>query len=181
MIEALVSLMVLAFGILGMLGIQLKSMVDNQNAIHRVIAARIADDLFERIKANPGGISSINSYAIGVNQWPNTNPVPPDADRCDQNFCSPQKQSAFDLWQWRERVSSMLYGGQATTFISPSDPGQIGVMIAWPVRQTDVALDNSYQKSDPKTSARFQWLNVDVPGGAICPVNMVCHVAYSQP
>ncbi|MFN9707997.1 MAG: type IV pilus modification protein PilV [Burkholderiales bacterium] len=181
LIEALVSLVVLAFGILGMLGIQIKSMSDNKNATQRVIAARIADDLFERIKANRGGISNISSYVIGVNQWPATNPPPIDSDRCDKIFCSPQQQSAFDLWQWRERVSRMLDGGRATTFISPSDPGQIGVMVAWPIRLTDVAIDDSYQKNNQKTSARFQWLNVDVPGGAICPANMVCHVAYSQP
>ena len=181
LIEALIALLVLALGILGMLSIQLKSMGDNQNATQRMIATRLADDLFERLKANGGGIGNISTYVIGVDTWPANNPPPADADRCDKVFCSPQKQGAFDLWLWRLRVASMLQGGKATTFISPSDPEQLGVMVAWPMRKTDVAMDSANQQSDPKTAARLQWLNVDVPGGPTCPADMVCHVAYSQP
>jgi type IV pilus assembly protein PilV len=181
LVEAIVSLLVLALGILGMLSIQLKSMADNQNATQRIIATRLADDLFERMKANSGGVANLSSYSLGVDGWAAKNPPPSEADRCDRVFCSAEKQGVFDLWMWRLRVGSMLQGGKATTFISPSDPEQLGVMVAWPMRKTDVAIDGANQQNDTETAARFQWLNVDVPGGATCPTDMVCHVAYSQP
>jgi type IV pilus assembly protein PilV len=165
-----------------MLGIQLKSMVDNQNANQRVIAARLADDLFERMKSNTGGVANINGYVIGVNLWPATNPQPASQSRCDLVFCTPGNQAAFDLWQWRERVGTMLTGGRASTFISPSDSRQLGVMIAWPIRKTDAAKTSAGDAVDTaKTNFRYGWLNVDVPNGATCPTDMVCHVAYSQP
>ena len=181
LIEALVAMLVFALGVLGMLGVQIKSVADNQNATQRVVAARLADDLFERMKTNAGGVSNINTYVMGVDEWSSPNPVPSDDGRCDQNFCTPNSQAAFDRWQWRLRVVNMLPGGQATTFISPADPRQLGVMVAWPIRKTDAAVTASGTMDNTKTNFKFGWLNVDVPGGASCPADMVCHVAFSQP
>lgn len=181
LIESLVALVVLVMGVMGMLSTQIKSVVDNQNANQRVIAARLADDLFERMKTNGGGVANIGRYVMGVNEWPVPNPAPPEALQCDKYFCTPGGQGAFDLWQWRLRVASMLPGGRATTFISPSDPEQLGVMVAWPIRKTDAALNASGTKNDYKTNVRYSWLNVDVPNGATCPAGMVCHVSYGRP
>ena len=47
LIESLVALVVLAFGVMGLLGLQLRTMVNNQNSNHMATAARLADGLFE--------------------------------------------------------------------------------------------------------------------------------------
>ena len=171
LIESLVSLLILALGVLGMLGIQLKSLSDNQNATQRTLAIRLANDLFERTKANPGGISGIAKYSLN-SSWASVS-TPPVA--CNTTACSADQQAAFDLWQWQYRVKNTLPGGNATAFVSPSDPEQLGVMVAWRLRQTDAASTTT------ANSERASWLNVDVPGGPSCPADSICAVAYGKP
>ena len=173
LIESLVSLLVLALGVLGMLGVQLKTMSDNQTATHRVIAARLAEDFFERIKANSSGITGIANYNLN-SSWTRVT-ARPLADLCTANVCDAARQASYDMWYWRTSVTNTLPGGNATTFISPSDPEQLGVMVAWRLRNTDQTGDASTD------STRASWLNVDVAGGPTCPANSVCLVAYGKP
>jgi len=178
LLESLVSLLVLALGVLGMLGIQLKSLSDNQSATQRAIAVRLAEDLFERIKASPQGLGGIDITAYSANTVGSTWPAmtaPASSAMCNTNPCSAAQQAAFDLWRWQNLVQQSLPGGQATTFISPVDAEQLGVMIAWRLRQTDSSTDAA------ANTERASWLNVDVAGGPICPANSACMVAYGKP
>lgn len=171
LIESLVSLLVLALGVLGMLGVQLKSMADNQSATQRVISARLADDLFERIKTNPNGVGGLTAYSVNSSWTTIAAPNP----LCDATACTPAQQAAYDLWAWQRNVRNTLPGGGATTFISPSDAEQLGVMISWRLRQTDTS---TVAGAD---AARAAWLNVDVANGPTCPAGSVCLLAYAKP
>lgn len=173
LIESLVSLLVLALGILGMLGVQLKTMSDNQTATHRVIAARLAEDFFERIKANSAGTGSVANYNLN-SSWTRVT-ARPLADLCTANACDAARLASYDLWAWQTNVINTLPGGNATTFISPSDPEQLGVMVAWRLRNTDQTGTTTTD------TARAAWLNVDVTGGPTCPASSVCLVAYGKP
>lgn len=175
LLESLVALLVLALGVLGMLGVQLKSLSDNQSATQRAIATRLAEDLFERIKASPQGLGgvTVNTYSVG-GAWAAL-AAPAAAANCLSNPCSATQQAAFDLWRWQTTVRETLPGGNATTFISPSDPEQLGVMVAWRLRQTDLSTTTA------ANDQRAAWLNVDVANGAACPANSVCMVAYGKP
>ena len=177
LLESLVALLVLALGVLGMLGIQLKTLADNQTATHRVVAVRLADDLFERIKANASGDSGLASYVPSVvtgSTWP-TFTTPTASQRCDANVCTSAQQAAFDLWTWQTQVRNTLPGGNASTFVSPSDPQQLGVMLAWRLRNTDQTTNTT------TNAARAAWLNVDVAGGPACPADSICLVTYGKP
>lgn len=177
LVESLVALLVLALGVLGMLGLQLKTLTDNQTATHRVVAVRLADDLFERIKANAGGDSGLASYVPSVvtgSSWP-TFTTPSTSQRCDANVCTSAQQAAFDLWTWQTQVRNTLPGGNASTFVSPSDPRQLGVMLAWRLRNTDQTTNTT------ANAARATWLNVDVANGPACPADSICLVAYGKP
>jgi type IV pilus assembly protein PilV len=175
LLESLVALLVLALGVLGMLGVQLKSLADNQSATHRAMAVRLAEDLFERIKANPQGLGSIDISAYSANGSWATLATPPASSQCIGSACSASQQATFDVWRWQRSVQQTLPGGNATTFVSPSDPEQLGVMLAWRLRQTDQSTTGS------ANTERASWLNVDVPGGPACPADSVCHVAYGKP
>ena len=184
LLESLVALLILALGVLGMLGVQLKSLSDNQSATQRAIAVRLAEDLFERIKASPQGLGGINLTAYSVNGVWGSLPVPtiPTSQQCGADqpsnssvACDAANQAAFDLLRWRTVVSQSLHGGNATTFISPSDPEQLGVMVSWRLRQTDSSTDSA------ANTERTSWFNVDVAGGPACPANALCLVAYGKP
>src|SRR6218665_2182419 len=52
LIEALVALLVLALGIMGMAGIQTRTLVESRTTNARAFAVQLADDLLDRMQAN---------------------------------------------------------------------------------------------------------------------------------
>ena len=173
LIESLVSLLIAAIGVLAMLGVQIKTMADNQSATHRVIATRIADDLFERIKASPSGVTGLPAYNRN-SSWA-VIAAPVAGEMCNANTCTATQQATFDLWLWQKRAREGLPGGSATTFIPATDTEQIGVMVSWQLRVTDAGATSA------EDTARAALLNVNVAGGPACPAGSMCHVAYAKP
>lgn len=166
LLEALVATLVLAVGVLGLLGAQVRSMAENRTANHRQVALRLADDLRERMATNPLGWAAVNPYVVG---W---GAAPAAGTDCTATPCTGAEKAAWDLVQWKQNVGNSLPQGQATTFISPADPRQLGVMIAWTANERSTAADHV---------APF---NVDVSdGGTVvnCPADRICHLAYVQP
>ena len=60
LIEALVSIVVLSLGGLALVGIQLRTLVDTQNGVHRAQAIRLINDLSERMKVSPDSLMRLN-------------------------------------------------------------------------------------------------------------------------
>jgi type IV pilus assembly protein PilV len=171
LIESLVSLLILAIGVLGLLGIQLRTLTDNQTSNYRQVAVRLADDLFERVKANPGGWANMGQYAT------NWGAVAAAGTNCATTTCNATQKAAWDVAQWKAVVTATLPSGDATAFISPTDARQIGVMIAWRVNERSMA-----STADDATYVAPFTVNV-TDGGFTrnCPANRICHIAYAQP
>lgn len=58
LLESLVAIVVLALGVLGMLGVQMRTLAETQTGVRRAQAVRLIEDLSERIKSNPRGWTS---------------------------------------------------------------------------------------------------------------------------
>ncbi|MEX1198079.1 MAG: type IV pilus modification protein PilV [Pseudohongiellaceae bacterium] len=58
LIEVLVALLILSIGLLGMVGLQTTSLRNTQNAYLRTQAMVFAEDMVERMRANPQGVDS---------------------------------------------------------------------------------------------------------------------------
>lgn len=169
LLESLVSLFILALGVLGLLSVQLRTMTETQTSNNRIVASRLADDLFERMKTNPSGWAAVGQYAVG---W---GLAPTAAINCAAAACNPAQKAAWDLVQWKALVAATLPLGQALSFASPVDARQLGVMIGWRANE-----------SNPNAAADYVApFNANVVSGgatlAQCPVNLICHVAYAQP
>lgn len=77
MIEALVAILVLSFGLLALAGFQLRVLSDSVGASNQNIAAQLAADMADRIRANPvSGAASANPYVAGWSAADNTEPTP---------------------------------------------------------------------------------------------------------
>lgn len=166
LLESLVSLLMLALGVLGLLGVQLRTMTESQTGNSRLIAARLSDDLFERLKSNPGGWATMGNYVVG---W---GAAPAAGTNCAAANCTVAQKATWEIAQWKTLVGNTLPSGQATVFVSPSDPRQLGVMIAWRSNERSAAADYVAPFVEP------------VADGALavnCPASRICHLAYSQP
>ncbi len=104
MIELLSSLLILSVGVLGISTLQAKSMQFNQGAIYESRAAILANDILDRIRANP---TQVNRYRI---QFNDPAPSSPDCDGASSN-CSLTQLSDYDLAAWRDELDAVLPNG----------------------------------------------------------------------
>lgn len=179
-IESMVALVVLSIGVLGMIGVQLRTMVDSQNSVHIMTATRLIDDLFERVKSNPNADTLFNSAfdpsdPLNTAQWNwLTNyqvawnvTVAQSAD-CSAVFCTAAQRAAWDVNQWKQSVSARIVGGNAQILRSPDNPRQLIAIVGWPAKES--AAGTAMVTVIP---------NVVVP--TACGTTHSCYFAYGQP
>ena len=87
-VEALVALVVLSVGMLGIAGLYLTSVQSNRTAQTRTAAVNLINDMGDRIRSNHMAMPSYAS-ALGA--------VPPTASNCSTANCQPAQLAAFDL------------------------------------------------------------------------------------
>ena len=106
LLEVLIAIVVVAFGLLGLAGLQVFALKNNQSAALRVAATNLTSDIVDRMKANYLGV--IN----GAYDRPSTGDYNTAVASCMQVVgCPPNSLAANDLQQWQQRVAAALPGG----------------------------------------------------------------------
>lgn len=116
LIEALVAMIILSIGILGIVSLLALSKVSQHESIQRVRAVSLADDIIERIRRNPAGLSV---YDIGLSSplggaSLGTEPSP----NCNFSRCNTSELAGHDLWAWErllDGTSATLADGNTTS------------------------------------------------------------------
>ena len=108
LIEILITVVVVSIGLLGLAGLQINGLRANMGSEARSIATLKANDIAERIRANPlGSYAGIDSANITAGDGCDTAPDP----FCSNNGggitpvtgsigCTPADMAAFDAWVW---------------------------------------------------------------------------------
>lgn len=106
LLEVMISLVILALGLLGMTALQNEALSFNYAAFTDSQAQFLVNDMIERIRANPGS----DRYRIAYIE-PATTP-PKD---CAAVTCTPVEMAVWDMSQWRAavQVSTTLPGGES--------------------------------------------------------------------
>ena len=173
LIESLIAIVVTALGILGILGVQMRTLSDTSTTVRRAQAIRLIDDLGERMRTNPNALVNLGSYVSNFA----TNPaVGSCASGCDHAALA-----AYDLAVWKQAVRNSLPLGQAEIFIPPAEAGvaaaqrrQLGVMIAWRENEGDG------RKTDDIDATKVRDNSGTLTDGATlaCPADRICHLQY---
>ena len=176
MIEALVALLVLALGVMGLAGIQTRTLVDARSSNERAVAVRMSEDLIERMKANSAVTLaepplSPNPYVV---DWGS----PGTATDCLTAACTGAQLAAFDLAQWKTSLSQLLPGGDARIFVSTTDTTQYGVMVGWNETQAKNQGNATTTELAQYTARLAVTTGVD---GITCPTGRICHLVYIRP
>jgi len=122
LLEALTALLILTFGVLGLLWMHQQALVQQRQQLMRAIAMGIADDLAERMTLNAP------QQALYAKPWGNVTNTAPD---CSATACTRQDLAAWDMQQLQQSLSSQLPEGDAAVFALPSAPNGWGIVIAW--------------------------------------------------
>lgn len=181
LIESLIALLVAALGVLGILGVQMRTLANTQTGGQRGQAIRLIEDLSERLKVNPNAEANAADYLISWNTATDTSlspltPLTPRASTlCNAVACTAKEQAQFDIREWKRSVELSLGPGVAdATVFNASDEDvttnrrQLGVMISW--RQNESSTD---------TSTVFNITTADT-GTVDCPSNRICQLQYIQ-
>lgn len=117
LIEVLVSIVILAFGVISMGGLQLASFRSAQASTNFSVAATLARDYSEMMRSN-STISSITSTVAGVNPYlfdsstTSTYTVTPTTD-CKTTACTAAQIGTLHIADWTQRLQTQLPGGRA--------------------------------------------------------------------
>lgn len=173
LLESLIALIVVALGILGIIGVQMRTLSDTQTTVRRAQAIGLIDDLGERMKVNPNAMGNMSSY---VSNWSTTLPTPAASPNCAAVACVSDDLAAYDLAEWKRLVQRTLPLGDANVFRAKGEGTdasadahrrQWGVMIRW--RENEKSQDSDYVDS----------INAAADGGDVsCGTGYTCHLQY---
>jgi type IV pilus modification protein PilV len=122
LLEALVALLILVFGLLGLLWMHQQALGQQRQQLMRSVSIGIADDLAERMHLNP------QQPALYAKAWGTAATTAPD---CAATPCARQDLAAWDMQQLQQTLQSQLPEGDATVFALTEAAGWWGIVIAW--------------------------------------------------
>jgi type IV pilus assembly protein PilV len=125
LIEVLVTMVVMAIGLLGLAGLQATSLKHNNSAYQRSQATFLAYEMLDRMRSNPLGIEA-NAYdAVDTANLPG-NPS------CITSGCAPADLADTDIEEWASKLAAALPSGRGTvTNASASANTPFTVTVMW--------------------------------------------------
>jgi type IV pilus assembly protein PilV len=104
MLEVLVAIVVLAFGLLGLAGLQADGLRNNTSAYMRSQATLMAYDMLDRMRAN--------MQAVESGDYDNLMGTTPTDPGCVTSGCSVAQMAQHDAYEWSQNLSEILPSGQ---------------------------------------------------------------------
>ncbi|MFO1469002.1 MAG: type IV pilus modification protein PilV [Steroidobacteraceae bacterium] len=138
MVEALVALVVLAVGMLGMAGLYVTTLRSGSSAIFRMQAINLATDMADRIRSN-------RNANLFYNDAPADNNCFGAVAVAD---CTPEQMAQNDLFLWNAQLTQILPAGNGTVVAAgASAPYTYTITVNWTEQSsttTDAGTAQSY-------------------------------------
>lgn len=113
MIEVLVTIVIITFGMLGIAGMLLKSIESGAVSSGRGIAVWQANEMADRMRANMAGVRAGNYDALNYALVTNCNST------CLTAQCTPDQQANFDFCLWNAQNQRVLPLGRGSVALAP--------------------------------------------------------------
>jgi type IV pilus assembly protein PilV len=120
LIEALVSLIVISVGMIGIASLYGQGLGASRTALYRTQAVNLAADMADRIRANRAATTAYEGAAADRN-----------CDATDNNDCAPADMAAHDLWLWQAQVTAQLPAGAGAVAVDTTTPTTYRISVSW--------------------------------------------------
>lgn len=130
LIEALVALVVLSVGMIGIAALYGQGLSAGRTALYRTIAVNLVGEMADRIRANRLGRAAYTGAGA--------------ANACGPGGgidCTPAELAAYDVFLWRALVAQQLPGGVGTVTFTMGTPPTYTINVSW----QDVGGTTNYQ------------------------------------
>ena len=117
MVELLVALLIFSFGMLGLAGLQTRTLSFNQSSLYRSQATALADDLLDRLRVDrSNAISGAYDSAITVKS---------------ADITAGSVLATNEMKDWKAQVESLLPDSRASVAINAPSAGSVTITIEW--------------------------------------------------
>lgn len=131
LVEVLVAIIVLSFGLLGMVGLQAASLQANRDARLQSVAIGLAKELAEMMRGNKDvALLAANNPYLGSFASPLTSPAPSYCLAAGSSCPTPTDTAKAELTEWLSRVDSELPGARVV-ICNDSAPFDGGGLPQW--------------------------------------------------
>lgn len=141
LIEVLISLLIMSFALLGMAGMQARSMAVQSSAVNRGNIATLISDFADRARSNLSAAPAV--FSVNANWSNQTTPPSEPTTNCDSTTCTATERANFDLTMWRRKVRASL--PQGSVFVSGNNQSGFQVTLMW--------LDKEFSTFDSASGA----------------------------
>jgi len=164
LIEALVTLLVLAVGALGIASMQLAGLKYTSGSYARTQAVILADDMANRLKANRrfaldldanGNPNTADSSPYGIATF---DTAAPNAVNClgQAQTCTPQQLADYDILTWRNELARVLPSGRGRITVDDDrvvdgvTQRQFNITVQWRqvANSTEILADDDLELKD---------------------------------
>jgi type IV pilus assembly protein PilV len=112
--EVLVSIFVLAIGIIGTAGMQLTALRTAQQTAFQTAAIQLASEIADSMRAHSAlfrGADDANPF-FDLDYSAKDHALPTMGGKCHVASCSAEEMAGFEIQQWKNRVRTVLPGGR---------------------------------------------------------------------
>ncbi|MEK8029395.1 type IV pilus modification protein PilV [Ideonella sp. DXS29W] len=132
LIEVLVAMLVVSFGVLALSGLMAAASRLGKTSEFRAVATLLASDMADRMRANKLGVNN-GAYEL-LNAYEPPSDEPPDPVACAKKTeCSPAELAAQDLAEWNQALYHSLPSAQGYVAAdgSQTPPVAADIWVAW--------------------------------------------------
>lgn len=122
LLEILISLVVIALGILGVSTLQFNGLKSVQDAHFFVTASLLADDMGERIRVNTTAAGAYNTSMLTAASA---------STNCETQTCSSNAMASYDIAQWITAIAERLPSGAGKISYAAGSPKTYALTIRW--------------------------------------------------
>jgi type IV pilus assembly protein PilV len=176
--------MILSFGLLGIAGLLLASAGQQKNSQGYVMGNLLAQDIIERMKANPSDLANMAPLVQGDNYTTQTNwvsygsastSVPAGTTCALGSTCPAGSVARNDLNTWLARVRTELPGGAGMVVVpTDAEPQTRQVLVMWTEK-------DSNQTENSQSAVRADTVNCPAAVRAGAPSTLRCVTVVMKP
>jgi len=141
LVEVLVSIVVLAIGVIGAAGMQLTALRTSQYSGQHSSALELAAELADRMRSNDEQMRQADegNVFLGLNyEAADGAPAAPSAD-CFANACNSHELAEFDLYEWLQQLRSRLPGAHVVVCRDSVPWDDAGKRLDWDCDESETA------------------------------------------
>lgn len=152
LIEALVTILIVSFGLLGLAGMLFSSMNAGQTSLSRSNAVSLANSMADKLRANWKAVKVGSFDSVALTDFADDSGC---VTTCMTAKCTPEDQATLDICLWKAQLQRQLPGGQGSIAV---DAGNAMCANASLVCAFDVTVrwnDNAYRTSGTSEGSDF--------------------------